>query len=95
MSNVDILNKICEEEGFNALYTTMSSMFNRNQFKYMLFLFIHYIIYFFFFLEKIEILVQVSICPFLVNIGTGKTVEEAYEAAAHATLLHLKLMLGS
>jgi len=45
------------------------------------------------FLATSEVLVEVSIIPFLVNVGTGKTMEEAQEMAAYSALLYLKLLL--
>lgn len=38
-------------------------------------------------------MVQVSINPVMVYVGSGKTVKEAQEAAAFAALVYFKLML--
>lgn len=38
-------------------------------------------------------MVQVSINPAVVHVGTGDTVEHAQEIAAYTTLLYIKLMI--
>ncbi|VVC41704.1 Double-stranded RNA-binding domain [Cinara cedri] len=41
------------------------------------------------------ILMQVSITPFIIHLGTGKSLSEAQEAAANVALVYLKLFLES
>ncbi|XP_025422318.1 interferon-inducible double-stranded RNA-dependent protein kinase activator A-like [Sipha flava] len=44
--------------------------------------------------SDVEVLVQLVINPLVVNVGIGKTFEEAQEVAAFTTLMYLKLLLA-
>lgn len=50
-------------------------------------------LFLFFVLGDVEVLVQLVIIPLMVNVGRGKTFDEAQEAAAYTSLVYLKLLL--
>lgn len=89
MNVVELLENIGREEGFGVTYVLISTKSSKKLSS----LKIKLIDLSFLVTGDVEVLVQLVINPLVVNLGMGKTFEEAQEAAAFTTLMYLKLLL--